>query len=341
MPADYMELSAGSVCIASASKPTNDTTVRLSLCRRPADPLELEWKNAEVFMDEAFDDPECTAVCICTENPLHELMVQQGLSAGKHVCVEYPIALDLRSAHALFELADKNKLVLHVEHIELMSGPYRALREQVLNHSHPCLRAELGFCGPLLPAGSGWIAHAGIARLHRIRDLFGEDLQIRDFVFLEGLGAAADKSVPQAERSNSLSVTFRNSAGTDVLWTEWRSPGLGRTNTIDFMFTDKSHISEMPKVPNSVPLFLGDLEIFLQKVRFHSRIVDCFHSFRDQVARQRDRREYRDAIMWCLAMASLLQAIAIKYRTWHWTDRQQKPIPTTTEALAIIDASSE
>jgi len=217
-------------------------------------------------MDEAMDDPQCAAVCICVENNMHELMVQQALAAGKHVCVEYPVALDLESAHALFELADKHKLILHVEHIELMSGSYRALREQVLNHRSPCLRAQFGFCGPLLPDGWGWIAHAGIARLHRIRDMFGEDLQIRDFMFLRGIGAAADKSSIDAGEAESMSVTFRNSAGADILWTEWRSPGLSRANTVNFKFTDKSEILEMPKVPNSVPLFLGDLEIFLQKV---------------------------------------------------------------------------
>ena len=235
--------------------------------RRPADPLELDWKNAEVLMDEALDDPRCTAVCICVENNQHEAMVQQALAAGKHVCVEYPVALNVESAHSLFELADKNKLILHVEHIELMSGSYRSLREQVLNYRHPCLRAQFGFCGPLLPEGSGWIAHAGIARLHRIRDMFGEDLQIRDFMYIKGVGAAVEKTVADARSAESMSVTFRNSAGTDILWTEWRSPGLSRANTVNFQFTDKFEIGEMPKVANSVPLFLGDLEIFLQKVR--------------------------------------------------------------------------
>ena len=97
--------------------------------------------------------------------------------------------------------------------------------------------------------------------------MFGEDLQIRDFMYIKGVGAAADKTDADARAAESMSVTFRNSSGTDVQWTEWRSPGLNRANTVNFCFTDKSEICEMPKVANSVPLFLGDLEIFLQKVR--------------------------------------------------------------------------
>ena len=58
-----------------------------------------------------------------------------------------------------------------------------------------------------------------------------------------------------------------------------------------------------------------------------------------QIGRQRDRREYRDAVMWCLAMGSVLQALAIKYNTWHWSDRTSKRIPTTTQALKIITDS--
>lgn len=270
-------------------------------------------------MDEALGAGGADAVCICTENASHELFIQRALAAGKHVCVEYPVALGLEAAHSLFALADSVKCVLHVEHIELLSASYRALRDEVLGHAAPCKRAEIGFAGPLLPEGGGWLGIAGIARLHRIRDMFGEELEVRDFMWLQGVGAAADREHPDAAKAASLSVTFRTATGTDVLWTEWRSPGLGRANTVNFKFTDGHVVDTMPKVPNGLPLFLADLEMFLQKL----------HG-------ERDRAEYRDAIMWCLAMATVLRAMSISSPMWHWSDRGKVPIPTATQALGII-----
>jgi predicted dehydrogenase len=90
-------------------------------------------------MDELLADPEVGAVCICSINAAHEEQVRRALEAGKHVVCEYPLALSHEAADGLFELAGARERVLHVEHIELLSGTQRALRQahEEYGHSRP------------------------------------------------------------------------------------------------------------------------------------------------------------------------------------------------------------
>ncbi|WP_448602582.1 Gfo/Idh/MocA family protein [Thermoleptolyngbya sp.] len=120
-------------------------------------------------------------VIVSTSNAQHAAVVREALQAGKHVVVEYPLALDLATAKDLAALAASQNCLLHVEHIELLSGIHEALQTALpaigtpfylrysdLTPKHPAPdkwtydRVEFGF--PLVGA---------LSRVHRLTNLFG------------------------------------------------------------------------------------------------------------------------------------------------------------------------
>ncbi len=76
------------------------------------------WKRAEV-------------VFIASVNGEHARQVRAALEHGLHVVVEYPLALDLIEAQSLVALAQRGQRLLHVEHIELLSGIHESLRREL------------------------------------------------------------------------------------------------------------------------------------------------------------------------------------------------------------------
>lgn len=109
------------------------------------------------------------AVCICTPDPTHPDMVARALRADCHVVCEYPLAPSRLLGEQLFELARQRRRVLHVGHIELLTPVMAWLRQHV--RGRRLLRSILEFTSPTLPSSP--IAHANIARISRLVDLFG------------------------------------------------------------------------------------------------------------------------------------------------------------------------
>ncbi|MFM5891852.1 MAG: Gfo/Idh/MocA family protein [Dolichospermum sp.] len=121
-------------------------------------------------------------VVLCTINQDHGKIARAALERGKHVIVEYPLAVDVKEAEELIILAKTVNKLLHVEHIELLGGWHQTLKEHLyqlgdlfyvrhstLNPQHPAPRKwtynheMFGF--PLIGA---------LSRLNRLIDLFGE-----------------------------------------------------------------------------------------------------------------------------------------------------------------------
>lgn len=121
-------------------------------------------------------------VIIATINCDHAAIARAALQAGKHVVVEYPLALNYSEAAELAKLAETQKKLLHVEHIELLSGIHQAVatalpaigssfyvRYTNLNAQRPAPQKwtysleQFGF--PLIGA---------VSRIHRLTNLFGE-----------------------------------------------------------------------------------------------------------------------------------------------------------------------
>lgn len=70
-------------------------------------------------------------VSICTPNVSHPALIREALEAGAHVICEKPLALDYSETKELFDLADKNGLVLVASQTARYNREYFAAKEYV------------------------------------------------------------------------------------------------------------------------------------------------------------------------------------------------------------------
>ncbi|MEM9534259.1 MAG: Gfo/Idh/MocA family oxidoreductase [Cyanobacteria bacterium P01_E01_bin.45] len=120
-------------------------------------------------------------VFVSTINSHHASATQRSLEAGKHTVVEYPIAFDLEQARSLIGLAQHRQKLLHVEHVELLSGIHQTLKQEV-----PAL-GQIGYVqyttiAAAQPAPNRWSYNpslfgfplvGAVSRIHRLVDLLG------------------------------------------------------------------------------------------------------------------------------------------------------------------------
>ena len=83
-------------------------------------------KTALKYKTKPFDSMEALikevdAVSIVTPTHQHKVVAESCLKSGKHVFIEKPITKTLREANALINLADKNKRLIQVGHIERLN----------------------------------------------------------------------------------------------------------------------------------------------------------------------------------------------------------------------------
>ncbi|MEO0490374.1 MAG: Gfo/Idh/MocA family oxidoreductase [Cyanobacteria bacterium J06659_2] len=78
---------------------------------------------------ELINHPDIHLVVISTQNHLHGAIAKAALETRKHVVVEYPLSLSLEEAMHLISLAAEQHVLLHIEHIELISGIHHAVVE--------------------------------------------------------------------------------------------------------------------------------------------------------------------------------------------------------------------
>ncbi|WP_287129318.1 Gfo/Idh/MocA family protein [Candidatus Cyanaurora vandensis] len=135
---------------------------------------------------EALRDPAVALVFICTANHTHSAWVEAGLLAGKHVVVEYPLALEYKTGVALAELAARQGRLLHVEHIELLSPIHQNLRAGLAQVGEP-LYVRYSTQTATRPAPQRWSYHplqfgfplvGAVSRLQRLIDLVGPVAQV-------------------------------------------------------------------------------------------------------------------------------------------------------------------
>ena len=125
--------------------------------------------------------PDIDLVIVATINAHHSAIVRAAIEAGKHTIVEYPLALDVGAATEIVQLAVAKKVLLHVEHIELLGGLHQTMREWLdrLGEVHYARYSTI-VCQRPVP--EKWTFHrsefgfplmAALSRLHRFTDLFG------------------------------------------------------------------------------------------------------------------------------------------------------------------------
>jgi len=168
---------------ATALKSDGRTTLRWIAGRQGAGDLAQQL-GCESYYDwtAALSDPLVELVFICTATLAHAPMVELALQHGKQVVVEYPLALDYPTGLRLYELAQQKGLLLHIEHIELLSDLHRQLQAAVpqLGALHYARSVTLT---PTHPAPQKWNYHreefgfplvGALSRISRLIDLMGK-----------------------------------------------------------------------------------------------------------------------------------------------------------------------
>lgn len=125
--------------------------------------------------------PDLDLIVISTVNRDHRAIARAALESGKHVIVEYPLALDVQEAQTLVSLAHQNQRLLHVEHIEILSGVHQALLHGLPKIGQPFyvrsvnLKAEQPNPGKWSydPERVGFPLMAALSRIQRLTHLFG------------------------------------------------------------------------------------------------------------------------------------------------------------------------
>lgn len=129
-------------------------------------------------------------VIISHINRDHGPVAAAALAAGKHVVVEYPLALDPAEAVAILSLARRQQRLLHVAHIELLGGLHRALKLHLAMVRDP-FYVRYSTLAPRRPPGDSWTycpelfgfpLVGALSRIHRLVDGFGNVSQINSRV---------------------------------------------------------------------------------------------------------------------------------------------------------------
>ncbi|MGB2926969.1 MAG: Gfo/Idh/MocA family oxidoreductase [Limnothrix sp.] len=139
----------------------------------------LEWQDL-VSRDDL------DLVVVCNINREHGAIAKAALEAGKHVVVEYPLALEPETAAQLIRLAKQKRLLLHVEHIEILGELHRTI-QAYLPRLGKIFYARYITLAPKRHALPHWTYHHGdygfpliaaLSRVNRLINLFGEVLQV-------------------------------------------------------------------------------------------------------------------------------------------------------------------
>ncbi|XP_014382434.1 biliverdin reductase A [Alligator sinensis] len=208
----------------------------------------------QINLEDALRNKEIQAAIISTDNKNHEESVRMFLEAGKHVLVEYPMALSARAARDLWELAEQKGKVLHVEHIELMTEEYKLLKKEVAGKE--LVKGLLHFTGgPLDEERSGFPSFNGIARLTWLIDLFG-DLTV----------TSATREEQKEKDYSRMTAHFETAVKKPLTWIEERGPGMKREKKINFCFTSGC-LEKLPQPPPAtVGPFMQDQNLFAKKL---------------------------------------------------------------------------
>ncbi len=81
--------------------------------------------------DAAINDASIDAVVIATPVFAHYSLAKQALTNGKHVLIEKPMTATVAEAEELIELANRNNLLLMVDHTFLYTGAIKKMKELV------------------------------------------------------------------------------------------------------------------------------------------------------------------------------------------------------------------
>lgn len=140
------------------------------------------YAAAAMSWEELVARSDLDLVIIANVNRDHGRVARSALQAGKHVVVEYPLSLDVQEAAELVQLAARQQTLLHVEHIELLSGIHQTAQTALPEIGTP-FYVRYSSLNPQRPAPQKWTYNSdlfgfplvgAVSRIHRLIDLFGE-----------------------------------------------------------------------------------------------------------------------------------------------------------------------
>lgn len=82
-------------------------------------------------LDEVLSDPEVAAVVVAVPSPHHHSVARKVIESGRHCFVEKPLALTVRDAEDLRDLAAKHSRIVMVGHLLLYHPAYRFVADLV------------------------------------------------------------------------------------------------------------------------------------------------------------------------------------------------------------------
>ncbi|XP_053537104.1 biliverdin reductase A isoform X1 [Ictalurus punctatus] len=265
---------AGRVRIRDLLTPLPSSTAEIFTLKGLVSRRTVEQQGVQqIPLEEALSRSDIQVALLCTENVSHEEYISRFLEAGKHVCVEYPMALSYSAAANLLDQAQQKGLVLHEEHIELLTPDFKQLKKDIAGKQLE--EGSLHFTGGPLKSGFGFLSFSGIARLTWLVDLFGE-LSVKEASMVE-----------EPERKHTkMTVRLLTKDQKPLTWTEERAEGLSRGKRIHLRFTTCT-LTELPSgVQEPVGIFMQDLVLFGSKLQGtipaeqlqaeRNRILHCF-----------------------------------------------------------------
>lgn len=93
--------------------------------------LYVEHSSYEIDYQKVLSNPEVKAIAVAVETSAHFQVVKDALIAGKHVYVEKPFTSTVSEAEELTALAEKNGLIIHVDHIMMYHPCIQKIRDLV------------------------------------------------------------------------------------------------------------------------------------------------------------------------------------------------------------------
>lgn len=88
-------------------------------------------KKAYLSFEDLIADPQIEMVYIATPNAMHFPLAMQALSAGKHIFVEKPFALNPVQAKKIYDFANKHNLYVHDGLMPIYLPQFQTLKERL------------------------------------------------------------------------------------------------------------------------------------------------------------------------------------------------------------------
>ncbi|ACT01193.1 Gfo/Idh/MocA family protein [Paenibacillus sp. JDR-2] len=124
--------------------------VQLEAARQVAEQFQITTTHESI--DALLQDKQIDAVVIAVPNLFHEALVIQALKEGKHVLIEKPLAIDLKSARNIVRAQKESGKVVMIPHQLRWDAASLAIKEQ----------AATGALGQIYYAKTGWFRRKNI-----------------------------------------------------------------------------------------------------------------------------------------------------------------------------------